>query len=176
MIEVLRAALHSTVRHCPGPAAVYLRRGGLLRLRHGAAVRAPAEGCEGRSEAAGLHLTFYDRLLAFDHLKHQLHIIAAADVKAESPRKAYDRALADIDAIERKLASGMKKQALGWSSDGKKPKLKVHAGTSREEFIARVKRAKEYIAAGDIFQVVLSLRLDFKAPSDPFQSIARCAR
>jgi anthranilate synthase component 1 len=113
--------------------------------------------------------TFYDRLLAFDHLRHQLHIIAAADVKAESPRKAYDRALADIDAIERKLARGMKKQALGWSSEQKKPKLKVHAGTSREEFMAKVKRAKEYIAAGDIFQVVLSLRLDFKAPSDPFQ-------
>ncbi len=113
--------------------------------------------------------TFYDRLLAFDHLKHQLHIIAAADVKAESPRKAYDRALADIDALERKLVSGMHRQTLGWSSEGKKPKLKVHACTSREQFIANVKRAKEYIAAGDIFQVVLSLRLDFKAPSDPFQ-------
>ncbi len=113
--------------------------------------------------------TFYDRLLAFDHLKHQLHIIAAADVKSESPRKAYDRALADIDALERKLVSGIHRQTLGWSSDGKKAKIKVHAGTSREEFIANVKRAKEYIAAGDVFQVVLSVRLDFKAPSDPFQ-------
>ena len=57
--------------------------------------------------------TFYDRLLAFDHLKHQVHIIAAADVKAESPRKAYDRAQADIDALERKLVSGMHRQKLG---------------------------------------------------------------
>ena len=113
--------------------------------------------------------TFYDRLLAFDHLKHQVHIIAAADVTAESPRRAYDRALADIDALERKLVSGMHRQTLGWSSDGKKPNIKVHARTSREEFVASVKRAKEYIAAGDIFQVVLSLRLDFKPPSDPFQ-------
>jgi anthranilate synthase component 1 len=113
--------------------------------------------------------TFYDRVLAFDHLRHQLHIIAAADVKTESPRKAYDRALADIDALERKLVSGMHRQKLGWSSDGKKAGIKVHASTSREEFIANVKRAKEYIAAGDIFQVVLSLRLDFKAASDPFQ-------
>jgi anthranilate synthase component 1 len=113
--------------------------------------------------------TFYDRLLAFDHLKHQLHIIAAADVKSESPRKAYDRALADIDSLERKLVSGMHRQTLGWSSDGKKPKIKVHAATSHDEFITNVKRAKEYIAAGDVFQVVLSLRLDFTAPSDPFQ-------
>lgn len=113
--------------------------------------------------------TFYDRVLAFDHLKHQLHIMAAADVTSESPRKAYDRALADIDALERKLVSGMHRQTLGWSSDGKKPKIKVRAATSHDEFIANVKRAKEYIAAGDIFQVVLSLRLDFQAPSDPFQ-------
>ena len=113
--------------------------------------------------------TFYDRLLAFDHLRHQVHIIAAADVKAESPRKAYDRAIADMDALESKLVSGMHRQRLGWSSTEKKSTIKVHAGTSREEFIANVKRAKEYIAAGDIFQVVLSLRLDFKAPSEPFQ-------
>ena len=32
-----------------------------------------------------------------------------------------------------------------------------------------VRRAKEYIAAGDIFQVVLSQRLDFKPPAEPFQ-------
>ena len=113
--------------------------------------------------------TFYDRLLAFDHLRHQLHVIAAADVKSEAPRKAYDRALADIEALEEKLVRGLRKQTVGWSTDGKKPKIKVHASTSREEFISNVKRAKEYIAAGDIFQVVLSLRLDFKAASDPFQ-------
>ena len=52
--------------------------------------------------------TFYDRLLAFDHLRHQVHIIAAADVRSESPRKAYDRALADIAAIEAKLARGVR--------------------------------------------------------------------
>ena len=57
--------------------------------------------------------TFYDRLLAFDHLKHQLHIIAAADVRAESPRKAYDRALADIDALERKLVARHSQAATG---------------------------------------------------------------
>ena len=37
-------------------------------------------------------LMFFDRLLAFDHLRHQIHIIATADVSRESPRRAYDRA------------------------------------------------------------------------------------
>src|ERR1039458_2517705 len=68
--------------------------------------------------------TFYDRLLAFDHLKHQLHIIAAADVRTESPRKAYDRALADIDALERKLVAGIPKQQLGWSAPTKRKPIK----------------------------------------------------
>src|SRR5437899_9351894 len=52
-------------------------------------------------------LMFFDRLLAFDHLHHQIHIIAVADVSTESPRRAYDRAVRDIGAWERKLASGL---------------------------------------------------------------------
>jgi anthranilate synthase component 1 len=113
--------------------------------------------------------TFYDRLLAFDHLKHQLHIIAAADVRSESPRKAYERALADIDALERKLVAGIHKQQLGWSAPAKRKPVKVHTSTTHDEFLAGVRRAKEYIAAGDIFQVVLSQRLNFKPPTEPFQ-------
>jgi anthranilate synthase component 1 len=113
--------------------------------------------------------TFYDRLLAFDHLKHQLHIIAAADVRSESPRKAYDRALADIDALERKLVRGIRHQTLGWSAPPKPKAIKVHASTTHGEFLKSVRRAKEYIAAGDAFQVVLSQRFDFKLPTEPFQ-------
>ena len=113
--------------------------------------------------------TFYDRLLAFDHLRHQLHIIAAADVSAESPRKAYDRALADIAAIEAKLARGVRAHNFDWSTSDRKKPIKVHNATSHDKFVASVRRAKEYIAAGDVFQVVLSQRLDFKPPAEPFQ-------
>jgi anthranilate synthase component I len=110
-------------------------------------------------------LMFFDRVLAFDHLRHQIHIIATADVSRESPRKAYDRALADIAILEKKLARGLR-----WEKSGKprNSKLKVHAGTSRGRFMKSVERAKEYIAAGDIFQVVLSQRLDFSPEVAPF--------
>jgi anthranilate synthase component 1 len=110
-------------------------------------------------------LMFFDRVLAFDHLRHQIHIIASADVSRESPRKAYDRALADIAMLEKKLARG-----LHWDKSGKArtSKLKLHAGTSRTRFMKSVERAKEYIAAGDIFQVVLSQRLDFTPEVAPF--------
>src|SRR5258708_23735745 len=53
-------------------------------------------------------LMFFDRLLAFDHLHHQIHIIAAADVSAERPRKAYVRAMRDIAVLETKLASWLR--------------------------------------------------------------------
>ncbi len=113
-------------------------------------------------------LMFFNRLLAFDHLRHQIHIIATADVSAERPRRAYDRALADIAVIEKKLARGLRPSLWHRSSKGPGGKLKIHAGTSRRRFMESVERAKEYIAAGDIFQVVLSMRLDFVPEVEPF--------
>ena len=113
-------------------------------------------------------LMFYDRLLAFDHLRHQIHIIASADLTREKPRKAYDRAVADIEALETKLARGLRPAQ--WQQSGRKPgaKLKVHAGTSKSGYMKAVERAKKYIAAGDIFQVVLSQRVDFVPEIPPF--------
>jgi anthranilate synthase component I len=113
-------------------------------------------------------LMFFDRLLAFDHLRHQIHIVAAADVSSESPRQAYDRALRDIARLERKLASGL--SSAMWRKSGRRKlgQLKVHAATERKEYMRGVERCKEYIAAGDIFQVVLSQRLDFVPEVAPF--------
>jgi anthranilate synthase component 1 len=119
-------------------------------------------------------LMFFDRLLAFDHLRHQIHIVAAADVSRESPRKAYDRALRDIAALELKLAAGLSPALWRKSARAKAGKLKVHSVTRRETFLRGVERCKEYIAAGDIFQVVLSQRLDFTpevAPFDLYRSL-----
>jgi anthranilate synthase component 1 len=111
---------------------------------------------------------FFDRLLAFDHLRHQIHIIATADVSRESPRKAYERAVADIAILEKKLANGLRPAQLRKSVPASQGKLRVKAGTSREQYVQMVERAKEYIAAGDIFQVVLSQRLEFTPEVAPF--------
>ncbi len=113
-------------------------------------------------------LMFFDRLLAFDHLRHQIHIVAVADVAAESPRKAYDRALRDIAALERKLAGGLSTALWRKSGKSKNGKVKVHSGTRPDAFRKGVERCKEYIAAGDIFQVVFSQRLDFVPGVEPF--------
>jgi anthranilate synthase component 1 len=126
-------------------------------------------------------LMFFDRVLAFDHLRHQIHIVASADVTEaatrEALRVAYERAVKDIARIEKKLASGWK--PAHWRKTATKSKLATRAGTpkprtSKPRFLESVRRAKEYIAAGDIFQVVLSQRWDFEpgvAPLDLYRAL-----
>jgi anthranilate synthase component 1 len=117
-------------------------------------------------------LMFFDRVLAFDHLRHQIHIVASADVTRQTPRVAYERAVKDIARIEKKLVGGWKQ------TRGRKPptksRLVVRARTPKQKFLEGVRRAKEYIAAGDIFQVVLSQRWDFEpgvAPLDLYRAL-----
>ena len=93
-------------------------------------------------------LMFFDRLLAFDHLRHQIHIMATADISRETPKRAYDRALRDISALEKKLASGLSPALWRKSGKAKLGKMKVHAGTKRDGYMRGVERCKEYIAAG----------------------------
>jgi anthranilate synthase component 1 len=114
-------------------------------------------------------LMFFDRLLAFDHVRHQIQIVAMADVQAESPRQAYERARRNIASIEKKLARGPDGRSLAKLGKSAGGKLKLHAESSRKEYVEAVQRAQEYIAAGDIFQVVLSQRQDFQPGVDPFQ-------
>src|ERR1700687_5417087 len=122
-------------------------------------------------------LMFFDRVLAFDHLRHQIHIVASADVTREAPRVAYERAVKDIARIEKKLAAGWK--PAHWRKAATTSKLAVGARTpkprtSKPKFLESVRRAKEYIAAGDIFQVVLSQRWDFEpgvAPLDLYRAL-----
>jgi anthranilate synthase component 1 len=109
-------------------------------------------------------LMFFDRLLAFDHLRHQIHIIATADVSRESPQRAYARALKEIESIEKRLSAGVRVP----KSKPQTSKLIVRTGTSKARHMHNVERAKEYIAAGDAFQVVLSRRIDFDPGVTPF--------
>jgi anthranilate synthase component I len=122
-------------------------------------------------------LMFFDRVLAFDHLRHQIHIVASADVTREAPRVAYERAVKDIARIEKKLAAGWK--PAHWRKAATKSKLatsklKTRPRTPKAKFLESVRTAKEYIAAGDIFQVVLSQRWDFEpgvAPLDLYRAL-----
>jgi anthranilate synthase component 1 len=119
-------------------------------------------------------LMFFDRLLAFDHVRHEIYIIATADVRRQSPRKAYNEALRDISKIEEKLARPLPAKYLH-PPRPQRGKLKTAVSVTRKHFLETVETVKEYIMAGDVFQAVPSLRLEME-PAVPPLDIYRALR
>jgi anthranilate synthase component 1 len=112
------------------------------------------------------NLMFFDRLLAFDHVRHEIFIIATADVRRQSPKQAYALALRDIARIEKKLAAPLPAKFLR-APRPKTGKVKVVVSVSKKHFIRTVEKIKEYIMAGDVFQAVPSLRLELEPDVEP---------
>jgi anthranilate synthase component 1 len=112
------------------------------------------------------NLMFFDRLLAFDHVRHEIFIIATADVRRQSPKQAYALAVRDIARIEKKLAAPLPAKFLR-APKPKAGKVKVAVSVSKKHFIRTVEKIKEYIMAGDVFQAVPSLRLELEPGVEP---------
>jgi anthranilate synthase component 1 len=112
------------------------------------------------------NLMFFDRLLAFDHVRHEIFIIATGDVRRQSPKQAYALALRDIARIEKKLAAPLPAKFLR-APKPKAGKVKVAVSVSKKHFIRTVEKIKEYIMAGDVFQAVPSLRLELEPGVEP---------
>ncbi|MBI3667216.1 MAG: chorismate-binding protein, partial [Acidobacteria bacterium] len=110
---------------------------------------------------------FFSTLLAFDHVRHVIWIIAhvRCDEWEGKPQQGYRQAVAEIARIEKRLARALARKKPGRARSVPAPRSNV----GRERFCRVVEKAKEYILAGDIFQVVLSQRLDVSLPVEPFQ-------
>jgi anthranilate synthase component 1 len=111
-------------------------------------------------------LMFFDQVLAFDHVKKEIHLMVTADLQREPGEGAYERSVRRLDRLEKRLA-----QALPLKKRRTKPlaKLKLTPRTSKSAFLKSVEKAKEYIAAGDVFQCVLSQRFDCVPEVDAFE-------
>ncbi len=116
-------------------------------------------------------LMFFDTVLAFDHVKQEILLIATADLQRHKPQKAYANAVRRLHDLERRLAKPLPKQTRHAVSG----KLHLKPRTRKRDYLAGVERIKDYIAAGDIFQAVLSQRFDVEPGVDPF-SIYRALR
>jgi anthranilate synthase component I len=112
------------------------------------------------------NLMFFDRLLAFDHVRHEIFIIATADVRRQAPKHAYAQALRDIARIEKQLAAPLPAKFLR-APKPKAGKLKIKESVSKKHFISTVEKIKDYIMAGDVFQAVPSLRLELEPGVEP---------
>jgi anthranilate synthase component 1 len=116
-------------------------------------------------------LMFFDTVLAFDHVKQEILLIATADLQRHKPQTAYANAVRRLHDLERRLAKPLPKATRHTASG----KLVLKPRTRKKDFLAGVERIKDYIAAGDIFQAVLSQRFDVEPGVDPF-SIYRALR
>src|SRR5947209_87642 len=110
---------------------------------------------------------FFNRLLAFDHVRHEIYIIVTADVREQSPEKAYEQALREIAHIEKQLAVPLSRKQLA-PAKPKPGKPRVTISSSKQNFLKTVKKIQEYITAGDVFQAVISLRLELEPGVPPF--------
>ncbi|MBN1428819.1 MAG: anthranilate synthase component I [Anaerolineae bacterium] len=113
-----------------------------------------------------------DTLVIFDHAKHRLTILANAHNTGD-PDAAYDDAVRRIDQIAEALAHPI--PYLEEDEEAPSPDTTLQSTMTREQYEAGVRAAKEYIAAGDAFQIVLSQRFSRQTSAQPF-SIYRALR
>ncbi|MDA0328228.1 MAG: anthranilate synthase component I [Gemmatimonadetes bacterium] len=115
---------------------------------------------------------FTDIVLAIDNLKGRAMAIAAVPVdEAATPaelRHLYDGAIESTAEVVRRLADGAPPAALALSPEPEEDPA-FESSMSRADFEAGVERIREYVRAGDAFQVVLSQRLEFPLGSTPFE-------
>jgi len=114
-------------------------------------------------------LMFYRGLIAFDHVQHQLWIVR--NVYAEGPgslRTKYNAAVKEIRRTRELLEAPVAGEVRGKSEKNRARAPKVASNFARGEYLAAVRKAKHYIRAGDIFQVVISQRFSAKTKAAPF--------
>ena len=95
-------------------------------------------------------------LIVYDSLKNDARLICLADVKNRDLDEAYDDITAKMDAVEAKLRHPLADHSAAPSKRKEPLNFLAKFGTAPQDFIDAIKKAKEHIFAGDIFQVVPS--------------------
>jgi len=127
--------------------------------------RIPATG-EDELKLDDAVLMFFHGLVAFDHVQHRVWMVR--NVFTEGPgslRAKYDAALREIWRMRRKLEQSLPRVP----KTRARAALRVTSNFTKARYMAAVRKAKEYIRAGDIFQVVPSQRFSARTAADPFE-------
>jgi len=109
-----------------------------------------------------------DTLVIFDNLTHRIKVVSNAHVNGKSATEAYREATRKIDALVTKLKKPVRREATGV----RRKTVKQHQLSSnftQPQYEEAVLKAKEYIKAGDIFQVVPSQRFETKIGIEPYE-------
>ncbi|WP_069999766.1 anthranilate synthase component I [Cellulosilyticum sp. I15G10I2] len=102
-------------------------------------------------KAEDIKLMFFDELIAFDHLKQKITLIANIDGNAKNITKAYEEAKNKLMALYQLINEPARKHTIIFDEE-----INFASNMTKEAFMENVMKAKAYIENGDIFQVVLS--------------------
>ncbi|MHC4399809.1 MAG: anthranilate synthase component I [Planctomycetota bacterium] len=119
-----------------------------------------------------LAFAFYDQMVVFDHVGKTIVVVVMArlDEPGANLKAAYDKACRRVDEVVRQLAEnpcGL--EPVDVSTEGE-PALEYRSNFTQAGFEEAVKRCVEYIHAGDVFQVVISQRLEAPIRAHPFET------
>lgn len=117
----------------------------------------------GDSDFRDMDLMLFDQVIAFDHYRQKLCLIAG--VKTDNLETSYRKAEEKLREMEELLKKGKKKVF-----PPLKLKSEISPQFSREKYCSMVEKAKRYIREGDIFQVVLSNPVRAKAAGSLFDT------
>jgi len=118
---------------------------------------------------------FFDRMIIFDHIRKTILVVCHADANSKDLQNEYDRAAARVDELCQQLQEATSDIQPADVAIGGEPTLEYQSNFAQKEFEQAVENCKEYIKAGDIFQVVISQRLKLDTTSKPL-SIYRALR
>lgn len=110
-------------------------------------------------------MMFYLGLVAFDHVRHRVWIVRNVFTDGKrSLREKYEAAVTEIRRTRRKLEQPLPPER----KKARARPLQIRSNVTKARYLAGVRKAKAYIRAGDIFQVVPSQRFEAKISADPF--------
>jgi len=115
-----------------------------------------------------LCFAFYDRMVIFDHINKTIAAVAHAHVDGNDLERSYQEACGRVDRLVERLQQGVADLQLTDVAPAGEVKLPYRSNFATGEYEKAVEKCKEYIKAGDAFQVVLSQRLQTETRARPF--------
>ena len=119
-----------------------------------------------------LWFALYDHMIVFDHVQKTVIVLALADVRDKSPaalQQAYDDASQQVDRLIGLLETPAESLQLDDIALGGEVTLDYMSNMTQTDYEDAVRQCVEYIRAGDIFQVVISQRLQTPLEVPPFE-------
>jgi anthranilate synthase component 1 len=115
-----------------------------------------------------LCFAFYDRMVIFDHINKTIAAVAHAHVDPQDPAASYHAACFRVDRLVERLQQGVADLQLTDIAAVGETHRPYKSNFEPKAFESAVDKCKEYIKAGDTFQVVLSQRLETQTTARPF--------